>query len=120
MGRRRPEYLDGLRESAFHDPVPVRAKKVAWTIEGSPRYMTRTFEVSDLNDLCAFVAAAMEVQQFTQHPMRVTVDFPVVIVELTTQGVGDVTERDTAVAKKLDDLLVTVSDGALDISADYS
>lgn len=110
------QFMNGLREFLDRDAVPVKAITKNWITTGSPRHLSRTYEFHDFHTMNLFVIMILQEQEQAQHYASVSINFPVVSIELFTADLNDVTEIDRTLSRAFDSIFDEVINGGLDVT----
>lgn len=75
-----------------------------WKTMENPNRLSKVFKFRSTESLTGFVGACLEYEQETHHQGRITIQNPVVKIEIWTKGLMDVTMMDIEYAKEINEI----------------
>jgi len=95
-----------LRESSYlpRRELPIKPeKKSEWYKKENPNRLCREYKLKD-DSYNNFVSDLLDLQTDLQHHARITLDYPLIKIELWTHDLMDITEIDKDWAKKAEQI----------------
>jgi len=89
---------------SFGNPNIVPQAGFDWKTMENPRRLSKVFRFKSTDALVGFMGACLEYERENMHQGRITVQNPVVKVEIWTKGLMDVTEMDLEYAREVTEI----------------